>query len=125
MELREKIQYGLQHNIGTYVALHTNAGDGEGTEIFCNLSRPASKQLAEIMLDHVGNLTPTEDRGVFDGGENLGEVMSPLVDNIPTCLIEIEFHDEAYKANWIVTHKPDISEAITAGIVEFINTYYN
>jgi N-acetylmuramoyl-L-alanine amidase len=93
MDLREKIQYGLQHNIGTYVAIHSNAGGGEGTEIFCNTARPASQQLADIMLEHVGAVTPSDDRGVFDGGENLGEVMSPLVDTVPTCLIEVEFPD--------------------------------
>ena len=50
-------------NLAAYVAIHTNAGTGVGTDCYYNASSETSKNLAQAVYDPVAALTPTADQG--------------------------------------------------------------
>ncbi|NLN75593.1 MAG: DNRLRE domain-containing protein [Armatimonadetes bacterium] len=87
-----------------YIAMHTNAGGGTGTETFRDtaMEKPAhvanSLTLANAvnngMVNTIRNTFPGEsgwvNRGVKDGQGNYGEIRIP---NRPAILVELAFHD--------------------------------
>ncbi|MGI6294979.1 MAG: GerMN domain-containing protein [Armatimonadota bacterium] len=87
-----------------YIAMHTNAGGGTGTETFRDtaMEHPAhvgnSLNLANAVqngiINNIRNTFPGESgwvsRGVKDGQGNYGEIRIP---NRPAILVELGFHD--------------------------------
>lgn len=112
--VKQSERYGAQ----VYVAIHSNAGGGEGTECFYNTENPKSKALAECVYEKAADITPTEDRGLKDGKtQNLYEVITP---ECASCLLEVEFHDEKNKAQWICENTEKLAKAIADGIIEYL-----
>lgn len=110
------------NGLAAYVAIHTNAGTGVGTDCFYNSASEASKALAQAVYDPVAALTPTSDRGLMDGSQSdsdsyqyeIGENKSPC------CLIEVEFHDGPNVAQWILDNEDNIAAAIATGICNYL-----
>lgn len=119
--IQEKTAMG-NNNLAAYVAIHTNAGVGVGTDCYYNSSSEASQRLAQAVYDPVAQLTPTDDRGLFDGAQSgsdsyvyeIGENQSPC------CLIEVEFHDGPNVATWILNNEDNIAMAIATGICNYL-----
>lgn len=120
--LVDKVNSGNSLRVGTYVAIHSNAGGtsgyGQGTEIYYNADVTGSRILAKNIYNAVAELTPTEDRGMKlgTGGENaeLYEVINP---QMACCLLEVEFHDQPHLATWIIDHTEELGKAIADGIM--------
>ncbi len=111
-----------------YVALHTNAANGtnsgkvQGTTGYYNGNNKGSKELSEFIYKEVAALTPTKDLGNHDDMKTLkpfAEVRLPVMANI---LLEIEFHDYAPYATWIVNNTDNIAKAIATGIDNYLKT---
>ncbi len=118
-----------------YVALHsngiagTNNGSVQGTRSFYNGTNPGSAELASAIHNRVAALTPTtETSGAFQedisysathGQTPYAEVWRPKMPNI---LLEIEFHDYAPYAQWIVDNTDAIAQAIADGIDEYFKS---
>ena len=87
-----------------YIAFHTNAGGGTGTETFRDtaMEKPAhvansltlAQKVQSNIISTIRNTFPGEsgwaDRGVKDGQGNYGEIRIP---NRPAVLVELAFHD--------------------------------
>lgn len=122
--LQDKVNTANGLGVGTYVAIHSNAGgtsgDGQGTELYYNPETPGSRMLGKAVYDAVADLTPTKDRDMQagTGGENreLYEVINP---EMACCLLEVEFHDQTALSQWILDHSGEIAAAITRGIEQY------
>ena len=87
-----------------YIAMHTNAGGGTGTETFRDTAMEKQAHVANSlalanavnsgMVNNIRNTFPGEsgwvNRGVKDGQGNYGEIRIP---NRPAILVELGFHD--------------------------------
>lgn len=95
-----------------HLAIHTNAGGGIGCETLCYNADVNSKgtQLANELYRQITAISPFTGRGVKTSG--LWEVTKTTA---PACLIEIEFHDNIYGANWIKNNIKPIAQALLFG----------
>lgn len=122
--LQEKVKFANENNITAHVAIHSNAGgesgSGEGTECFYNPGIYGSKILAEYIYDKVSRLTPTEDRGMFNGAEGTTYLYEVATSKAANCLLEVEFHDTSEHAKWIIEHTDELGRAIAEGILQYI-----
>lgn len=123
--LQEKIDFANENNVTAHVAIHSNAGGdsggGEGTECFYNPKILGSKALAEYIYNRVSRLTPTEDRGMFDGTEGTAYLYEVATSEVPNCLLEVEFHDSIEHAQWIIDHTDELGKSIADGIMQYID----
>lgn len=109
-----------------YIALHTNAtgrgnsGKSQGCICFYNGNNEGAKELSQAIYDNISALTPTTDGGSRNDmltERPFAEVRLPEMANV---LIEVEFHDYAPYANWIVNNTDNIAKNIANGI----DTYF-
>lgn len=112
-----------------YVPIHSNAGGNTGTFIFYNGAIPGSRELSRAIFDELAALTGTaysENRLKEDylslppNGVPFVEVGTPTM---PLAYLEVEFHDRADKAAWIISHINEMAEAISTGIINYCETY--
>lgn len=94
---------------GLHVALHTNAGGGKGTEIWCNKQ---GRNLAECIYNEVAPITPASDRGVKETSllMEVREVPSPSV------ILEVIFHDLLSDADFMIKNMEKVAKGIVKGI---------
>jgi N-acetylmuramoyl-L-alanine amidase len=102
-DIRARPLFADYHGTDIYIACHTNAGGGTGTETFRDsaMEYPAhvanSLTLATAVQDNViSSIRELYDsswasRGVKDSAGGFGEIRVP---NRPACLIELAFHDK-------------------------------
>lgn len=115
-------------NADCYVSLHTNAANGtnngktQGTTCYYNGNNKGSKELSEFIYKEVSALTPTKDLGNHDDMKTLrpfAEIRLPTIANV---LLEVEFHDYAPYATWIVNNIDNIANAVSVGICNYLDT---
>ena len=100
-----------------HLAIHSDAGGGEGTTAFCfNPANTAAKGtiFAKNLYKYVAPLSPGKDRGVKTGKGLLAEVYRTKA---PACLIELEFHDNTALAAWITKNHRKLATALLFGIL--------
>lgn len=106
-----------------HIPIHTNAGNGQGTEVFCyNASNLTAKStiLSKNIYDEVSKLTPTSDRGL-----KTNQSFTEIIKTKASCAyIEVEFHDSVSGSNWILNNINQIAEAIARGILKTLNITY-
>lgn len=98
-----------------YLSIHTNAGGGQGTEVWYNPLKSGSKQFAQCMYNAIAPLSPGKDRGLKSSVLYL-DVKEPKV---PCCLCELAFHDNNADAMWLVNEQKAIAEALIQGLVSY------
>ena len=123
-------------NADCYVAIHSNAigatnnGSAKGTWAFYNGEREGSTELARAVYNKVAALTPTaESKNSFQEDISYtkehnqkspyAEVWRPTMANV---LLEVEFHDYAPYAQWIVNNSEQLGIAIAEGIDEYFKS---
>lgn len=105
---------------GIHLALHTNAGGGEGTEIYYYTGSETGKRLAESIYKHVAPLTPSKDRGIKHN-----KVFRELNGTLSTAvLLEAIFHDNLKDVEWITRNMEKLAEAIVKGVCEHVRIPY-
>jgi N-acetylmuramoyl-L-alanine amidase len=108
--------------VDLHLAIHSNAGGGKGTEVYCYKHGVVGEQYAKILYNKLSKLTPWGDRGVKQGynfygpGKHMYEV---AYTNAPAALVEIDFHDNKESAEWMLKNMDPIAAAIVDSILEY------
>ncbi len=97
---------------GAHVAIHTNAGGGEGTEVWYYPGSVEGAKIASSIYTQLAPLTPGKDRGLrsTDTFIELKQTIAPAV------IVEVEFHDREDLARWITRNVVPIANRIARGI---------
>lgn len=111
-----------------YLAIHSNAGGGgqaAGTVCFYHPDSATAKTLATALVKELDAICPVKSNrssSVVNGmsaydGAGYGEIRSPMQLGVPSALLEVNFHDHATVAKWIVDSKDEIAAGIVRAIV--------
>ena len=130
VEIRDRIIQANKLNLDYYLSLHSNAGGGSGCETYYQVGnthsttvKNKSKQFAEQLNLAFSKITPTNsrvgDRGVKYKTQSNGSDYNMEIRgvNVPTNLIEIEFHDTVNGSKWILANQKLIGETIGKSLV--------
>lgn len=102
-----------------HIPIHTNAGGGEGTEIF--IYNSSASDLANSIINQIVSITPSK----INRGVKVNRSLSELKGTIAVAIyIEVDFHDNITSAQWIIANTTEIGEAICKGICEYYNVEY-
>lgn len=115
MKLEQVVADSNAKSPDLHFALHSNAGGGLGTECWICAKGGQAEKFANLLYKKVGELTPTADRGV-KVSTSLMEVNKTRA---PAVILEIDFHDNAQGAEWIVNNKAAVADACVQAIMEF------
>lgn len=105
-----------------HVPIHTNAYNGSvtGTRLFCYSTGGAGYKACQAVFAALAPLTPGTSENIR-ANPGLYEVSNP---NAPTVYIEVDFHDVAAVAKWIIENVEAIGEAIAKGICSYFGKTY-
>ena len=95
-----------------HVAIHTNAGGGKGTRLFCTEST-SNLDITKAVFESVSALTPTDPDRIVEN-YTLYEIKKTTM---PCLYLEVEFHDNENLAKWILDNVENIGESICKGLV--------
>ncbi len=98
-----------------YLSIHTNAGGGEGTEVWYHPKRTGSMALAKCVYDAVAPKSPGRDRGLKSSILYL-DLNQP---KMPCCLCELAFHDNKADTEWLLNKQEEIARALVSGLAAF------
>ncbi len=110
-----------------YLAIHSNAGgsgNGAGAVGFYQPGGKNSEALARALVKELDAIAPVKSnrsQNIVNGmsafnGAGYAEIREPRNLDIPSVLIEVNFHDNATIAKWIVNNKNAIAAAIVKAI---------
>lgn len=105
-----------------YLPIHSNACNAEvaGTRMFCWSKPGQGYNVCMDIFRYLAPLTPGESESI-KVDQTLYEVKTPKA---PVAYIEVDFHDVAGVARWIVEHTADIAEAICKGVCDYFAVSY-
>jgi len=104
-----------------HIAIHSNAGGGQGTEVFTFGPGTSSEKLGKALYNQIAPLSPGTDRGVkYNPG--LIEVGNTV--HATSCLIELDFHDNSAGAKWIAGNHLSIAQALYRGVCDYYGYKY-
>lgn len=121
VEMPESGETGYQdrvkesNNFGAelHICIHTNAGGGDGTVVFCHRNSKGNKYVKAV-YEAVAAISPGEDDGIRVM-DNLYEINKTRC----TCVyVEVEFHDHKSYAQWIVDNIVEIGNCIADAVAE-------
>lgn len=122
----ERVRNANKIDVDAYVSLHSNyRKDGAGmpqvgTEIYVCPDKIESEKLARCIYSNVKNVKGFIGRGIRKN-EAYKEVNSP---KMPSCIIEIDFHDNYERSCWIVENMYEIAVNISKGILSYFGMPY-
>ena len=104
-----------------HLAIHSNAGGGEGTEIYAYGPGTNSERLSRCLYNQIAPLSPGKDRGI-----KFNKLFYEVGDwvNATSALIELDFHDNAAGADWIASNHQAIAEALYKSICDYYQYDY-
>ncbi len=118
LSLSQSVNQSNSRKRHIHFALHSNAGGGQGTEIY---TKGSNKTFATTMYESFLELGNFKRRGVKDG-THLYEIKNVKADHV--ALIEFAFHDNLKEAKFIVENKALIANQMAKSILKYIDTYY-
>lgn len=118
LSLSQSVNQSNSRKRHIHFALHSNAGGGQGTEIY---TKGPNKTFATTMYESFLELGNFKRRGVKDG-THLYEIKNVKADHV--ALIEFAFHDNLKEAKFIVENKALIANQMAKSILKYIDTYY-
>jgi N-acetylmuramoyl-L-alanine amidase len=127
MTLRQIVVDSNSKNPDVHFAIHSNAGGGQGCEVYCYKFGVVGENLARCIYNALSPITPTSDRGVKQGfnfygtGKHMYEV---AYTNAPAALVEIAFHDSATDSTWIINNIESIGIALAKGVLNYFGISY-
>lgn len=100
-----------------HVPIHTNAYNKSvtGTRLFCYNTTGEGYKACKAVFSALAPLTPGTSENIR-ANSTLYEVSGP---DAPTVYIEVDFHDVAAVAKWIIENVEAIGEAIAKGICDY------
>lgn len=118
LSLSQSVNQSNSRKRHIHFALHSNAGGGQGTEIY---TKGSNKTFATTMYESFLELGNFKRRGVKDG-THLYEIKNIKADHV--ALIEFAFHDNLKEAKFIIENKALIANQMAKSILKYIDTYY-
>lgn len=115
MTLKEVIADSNRYRPDAHVAIHSNAGGGEGTEVWYYPTSEKGKKLAQCLYDEVAPLSPGKDRGLKTSA-TFAELKGTIA---PAVILEVGFHDNPEDAAWIMSKPREIAKAIARGVCRY------
>lgn len=105
-----------------HVPIHTNAFNGKtsGTRLFCWDTKGDGYKACKAIFNALAPLTPGTSENIR-ADTSLYEIRNP---SAPTAYIEVDFHDVADVAKWIIVNVEEIGEAIAKGICSYFGKKY-
>lgn len=103
-----------------HVCIHTNAGGGKGAEVFVSKKDEAHLKAAQPICDELKKISP---HGISRGVKTASYYEIKYTTALCT-YIEVDFHDNADIARWIVENTTAIAEAICRGICTYFGVKY-
>lgn len=118
LSLSQSVNQSNSRKRHIHFALHSNAGGGQGTEIY---TKGSNKTFATTMYESFLELGNFKRRGVKDD-THLYEIKNVKADHV--ALIEFAFHDNLKEAKFIIENKALIANQMAKSILKYIDTYY-
>lgn len=105
-----------------YIPVHSNAYNGKvaGTRLMAYNLTGAGYKACKAIFAQLAPITPGTSESIT-AAPGLYEIKHPAA---PTAYIEVDFHDNATAAKWIVEHTQDIAEAICHGVCNYFGAKY-
>lgn len=119
--LLQVVKHSNAQKPNVHVAIHSNAGGGEGCEVFAYKAKSDGEVLAKSIYKELEPLTPSKDRGV-KFNPKLYELRGTKAAAV---LIEVAFHDNREDALWIIKNIKSIGKAIAKGIVKYFGLAFS
>lgn len=119
MTLTDIINDSNSKYLDAHIAIHSNAGGGSGCEIWATKAGINGDKLAKSIYKYLSELTPNSDRGV-----KYGNYIENTRVKAASCIVEVEFHDNAEIAKWILANIKNIATALVKGILEYLKVPY-
>lgn len=101
-----------------HIALHSNAGGGNGSEVFAYSAASRGATAARLIYAQLEPLTRSADRGIRFSTA-LYELRRT---SAPAVLVEVGFHDNPTEAEWIIKNTNAIATAIKAGMMKYLHS---
>lgn len=116
--LKESVSESNLLNCDIHFALHSNAGGGNGYEIYTS----NDDHFANYIISDYGNYMKTfKNRGIFKNA-NLYEIKNSKAKN--RALIEVLFHDNYQEASFIVNNKKSMAKVLGDSIKSYVEKFY-
>lgn len=104
-----------------HIAIHTNAGGGNGTVVFVYKKTPENCAKAQPIYNEVQAVTP----GVIDYGvREFPELYELNSTRAIAVYIEVDFHDNKSIAKWLVENAKTVGESIAKGVCKAYGVKY-
>lgn len=105
-----------------YIPVHSNAYNGKvaGTRLMAYNTSGYGYAACKAIFKYLAPITPGTSENIT-ARPGLYEIKYP---SAPTAYIEVDFHDNATAAKWIVEHTQDIAEAICHGVCDYFGYTY-
>lgn len=115
--LQTKADNANKWGADVYLSIHTNAGGGRGTEVWYNPNKSASKDFAQAMYNVIAPISKGGDRGL----KKSTSLVDCTLPKMPSCIVEMEFHDWTEGAKWIIENHQQIAQAYVDGLIKYLN----
>lgn len=116
--MAQRVKYANDNRFNYYMAIHTNAGGGTGTECLY-YNHPDSERANQLVYNELVKLYPSK-RGIKDYSNFYENNQTNMV----SCYPEIAFHDNPKDAQFLLNNKPAIAEALAKGICAYYGVAY-
>lgn len=118
LSLANSIKESNDFNADIHLALHSNAGGGQGSEIYTSNDTHFATYIYEKYTSQIGNF---KKRGVKINN-TFYEIKNIKAKN--RALIELLFHDNVNEATFIVNNKKKIAKILSNAIITYIQEFY-
>ena len=122
--MQNRVTHSDQWGADMHLAIHTNATGQHtagGTQVFFYAYNGFGNVACQKVFEELKDITPGSNAEVCKKYSALYEVYKP---NATSVYCEVEFHDVAAYAKWIIENTEAIAEAITRGICKFYTVDY-
>lgn len=120
--MSERVAAANSWGANLYIPVHSNAYNGKvaGTRMMAVNTTGYGYKACKAIFKYLAPITPGTSESI-SAAPGLYEIKYP---NAPTAYIEVDFHDNATAAKWIIEHISDIAEAICHGVCDYFGYTY-
>lgn len=120
--MQERVRESNAWGADLHMPLHTNAFDKKvaGTRLMCYDLKGEGYKACKAIFKYLAPLTPGTSENI-SVRTDLYEINQA---NAPTAYVEVDFHDVAEVAKWIVDNVEEIAEEICKGVCDYFNVKY-
>ena len=118
--MRKSIDESNAWGADLHIPIHTNAGGGDGTVVFVWKDFGEMHKIATAIYNSVQAVSP----GKTDYGVRTADFAELSDTYAYAAYVEVDFHDNAEIAKWIINHVNEIGEAIARGVCDAYGVTY-